>query len=71
MRKRVLNIDWSLSALAQVSGKTLFPAETVTTVGDTYIHAWSTEDAQRYIKTLLEYKPDPLEAKTTRRVLVG
>lgn len=53
-RKRVINIDWS-----ETTGKTsgeLFPSEDVTK-GERMIHAWSIEDAQRYVDAILQSAP--------------
>ena len=50
-RKRVINIDWSETAAGYADD--LFPDESVTK-GDHYIHAWSYEDAQRYVTKIVE-----------------
>ena len=50
-RKRVIEIDWSESALAATS-KELFSDEDVTK-GDQYIHAWGYEKAKEYLNKLL------------------
>lgn len=50
-RKRVIKIDWS-GTRGTKTAKILFPNENVTK-GERYIHAWSMEDAQRYISTVL------------------
>ncbi len=49
-RKRVLSIDWK-DSLVKASGNELFPEENVTR-WETGIHAWSTEDAAKYIRRL-------------------
>lgn len=51
-RKRVINIDWKDSTIKQ-SGHQLFPNDEVTR-WETGIHAYSYEDATRYLKTALE-----------------
>lgn len=48
-RKRVINIDWSESNIQDTD---LFPDEDVTK-GERYIHAWSYEDAKRYVGILM------------------
>lgn len=49
-RSRVINIDWSDSIIDETAEE-LFPDEDVTKIGKV-IHAWSLEDAKRYIETL-------------------
>ncbi len=49
-RKRVLSIDWSKTIVKEL-GINIFPNEKVT-VGTDYIHAWSLEDAERYIANI-------------------
>lgn len=49
-RKRVIQIEWHKDVAG--NAKELFPAEEVTK-GENYIHAWSLEDAQRYINLIL------------------
>lgn len=51
-RKRVINIDWSETVGTQDT-QVLFSNEDVTK-GDKYIHAWSLEDAKKYIECILE-----------------
>lgn len=51
-RKRVINIDWKDSEI-KASGHQLFPNDNVTR-WETGIHAYSYEDAARYLKTALE-----------------
>ena len=51
-RKRVINIDWTDTVETKKANE-LFSAENVTK-GDKYIHAWSLEDARRYISTIIE-----------------
>lgn len=53
-RKRVLSIDWSQTPAA--SAAELFPNKNVTK-GEKSIHAWSYEDARKYLKVILEGKP--------------
>ena len=50
-RKRVIEIDWKDSLNKEYSAD-LFPDEEVTKY-DHYIHAWSIEDAKRYIEKVL------------------
>ncbi len=50
-RKRVINIDWSDTLCKEYSAD-LFKDET-TTKYDHYIHAWSLEDAKRYITQII------------------
>ena len=50
-RKRVISIDWSDSKVAKTA-KELFPDEDVTKDGR-LIHAWSLDDARRYIATVV------------------
>lgn len=45
-RKRVVNIEWSDTPV-----RTILSPDGVTK-GDTYIHAWSMEDALKYLKLL-------------------
>lgn len=49
-RKRVINIDWT-ETIVQRSAEELFPDENVTK-SDRHIHAWSLEDAQRYVNAI-------------------
>lgn len=49
-RKRVINIDWSRTAVAK-TGDELFPNENVTR-GDRYIHAYGYEKAREYIRAI-------------------
>lgn len=51
-RKRVINIDWT-ETVGTKKANELFSAENVTK-GDKYIHAWSLEDASRYIAAIIE-----------------
>jgi hypothetical protein len=51
-RKRVISIDWSRTVNTKTAEE-LFPDEKVTK-GDKYIHAWSVEDAKRYVDTILK-----------------
>lgn len=51
-RKRVINIFWGETS-ATKSANELFPREDVTKEGR-LIHAWSYEDAKRYIKVILD-----------------
>jgi hypothetical protein len=50
-RKRVINIDWSQSECARDIGQVLFPNLNVT-VGTSFIHAWSDNDASVYLDRL-------------------
>lgn len=50
-RKRVINIDWSQMPLKR-KAEVLFSGENVTK-GDYHIHAWSPEDAARYIQWII------------------
>jgi len=50
-RKRVIQLDWS-ETNATGSAQGLFPAEDVTK-GERMIHAWSLDDARRYINTVI------------------
>lgn len=50
-RKRVISIDWS-ETVGTASYDTLFPNED-TTKGTSYIHAWSIEDAKRYVDEIV------------------
>jgi hypothetical protein len=59
-RKRVINIDWSDSAITE-KGKDLFPTEDVT-VGDTYIHAYGYSKATAYLRRLILGKELPKTA---------
>jgi len=60
-RKRVINIDWSETTVAE-SGSELFPTEDVTKGGvhyesdgnKRYIHAWGLEKAKEYINKILD-----------------
>jgi hypothetical protein len=50
-RKRVINIDWS-DTVVKKKAEELFPEENVTKGGydnHFYIHAWSYEDAKKYL----------------------
>lgn len=68
-RKRVINIDWS-DTRGTKTAKELFPDEDVTK-GERMIHAWSIENARRYIETVstssvsngTEANPDPGKQK--------
>lgn len=51
-RKRVINIEW-IGIPNAARAEKLFPNEDVTK-GDYSIHAWSLEDAKRYVKTVME-----------------
>jgi hypothetical protein len=51
-RKRVINIDWSNSEI-KTTANDLFPDENVTKDG-CLIHAWSYDDAKKYLKAVLE-----------------
>jgi hypothetical protein len=51
-RKRVISIDWSRTVNTKTAEE-LFPDEKVTK-GDKYIHAWSVEDAKRYVNAILQ-----------------
>lgn len=51
-RKRVINIDWSDSAIHDIAPD-LFPKEDVTKY-DKVIHAWGYGKAKEYISTLME-----------------
>lgn len=58
-RKRVISIEWK-DTLCKQSAETLFPGENVTKDGQ-LIHAWSYEDAKRYVNTIhaaMEQKND-------------
>jgi hypothetical protein len=55
-RKRVIAIDWEQTR-GTATAEELFPAEKVTKCGRS-IHAWSTEDAQRYIATVVASAQD-------------
>lgn len=50
-RKRVINIDWS-ETVGTKTAEELFSAENVTK-GEKYIHAWSLDDAKRYITEIV------------------
>jgi len=50
-RKRVINIDWS-GTVGTGTEAQLFLGENVTQ-GEKYIHAWSMEDAKRYIDKIM------------------
>ena len=50
-RKRVISIDWSDTVVTKTAEE-LFPAENVTKDGR-LIHAWSLEDARRYIAAVM------------------
>lgn len=50
-RKRVINIDWSETRNTDTAVE-LFAEENVTKA-EKYIHAWSIEDAKRYIQTVI------------------
>lgn len=52
-RKRVIEIDWEDTIETTEFADNLFPGEDVTK-GNKYIHAWSVEDAKRYVKTIME-----------------
>lgn len=54
-RKRVINIDWERSEIKAYGGKLFRDEEEKTTVGGSYIHAWSYEKAKEYIDRLLAY----------------
>lgn len=49
--KRVISIDWTGSLVTKTADE-LFPEENVTKEGK-LIHAWSVEDAKRYIATVI------------------
>jgi len=51
-RKRVIQIDWK-DTVGTKPAIELFPEEK-TTMEDKYIHAWSLEDAARYIETVIK-----------------
>jgi len=51
-RKRVIHIEWT-DTVVDVEAKDLFPDEDVTRY-DCIIHAWSLEDAKRYISTIMD-----------------
>jgi hypothetical protein len=65
-RKRVISIDWS-STSAEASAEGLFPEESVTKVGR-LIHAWSVEDARRYVRRVLDSVPLTKDEKTPSEV---
>lgn len=50
-RKRVINIDWK-DTVGTLESDELFSDEE-TTKGNKYIHAWSLEDATRYVEKIL------------------
>lgn len=50
-RKRVIHIDWKATVGTKTAAE-LFPSENVTK-DDCSIHAWSFEDARRYIETIM------------------
>ena len=50
-RKRVISIDWS-ETIGTETAEAIFANEEVTK-GDKSIHAWSVEDAKRYVNTIL------------------
>jgi hypothetical protein len=50
-RSHVINIDWS-ETIVKGEGKTIFPDAT-STVGKNFIHAWSYEDAGKFIAKLI------------------
>lgn len=56
-RKRVIEIDWT-ETTNELSGMKIFPNEDTTRSGPVnetrYIHAWSVEDAQRYVTRVME-----------------
>ena len=54
-RKRVISIDWG-GTVGTLSAQELFPDEDVTK-HDKMIHAWSIEDAKRYVATILNPEP--------------
>lgn len=51
-RKRVIEIDWSDTVEGTQFADHLFGDENVT-MGNKYIHAWSIEDAKRYVEKVL------------------
>ena len=51
-RKRVINIEWEETRVTKTASE-LFPDDDVTKSGRT-IHAWSLEDAKRYVQTILD-----------------
>lgn len=51
-RKRVISIDWTKTKGTK-DAKDLFPKEGVTKSGKS-IHAWTLEDAKRYVATVIE-----------------
>lgn len=50
-RKRVISLDWSRT-LCKKTAEDLFEDEN-TTKGNYYIHAWSLDDAKKYINTII------------------
>ena len=51
-RKRVIEINWK-DTKCKISANSLFPDENVIKIDNT-IHAWSLEDAKKYIKSAIE-----------------
>lgn len=51
-RKQVIHIEWT-ETVGTERASLLFPDEKATK-GEKYIHAWSTEDAKRYIDTIFQ-----------------
>jgi hypothetical protein len=62
-RKRVIHIEWTETHSTKTAQE-LFPAENVTKA-DRTIHAWSIEDAKRYVETILGSSDKPTKTKGT------
>ena len=59
-RKSVINIDWEHTFCTKTAEE-LFPNDNVTKSGRS-IHAWSYEDAKRYISTIYDSRPKGITA---------